>query len=198
MMRIRLLIILVSCLVIFLLTPSCNQLENLTGSSAKLICHLVTGSDLFGSEDSTTAFSDVILASGTVVNDTANATLTAVLLDPVQATGTFYQDIIVDQVDIQYTRANGQNIEGLDVPYTFSQRVNARVSIGATITLNFVLITHNAKLEPPLVELINLGQEHILKLEAHITIHGKDIAGNRVEPATAVISVWCSNFADED
>jgi len=186
---------LVSSVVYF---SGCNKLENLTNSSSKLIVDLITGTDLLGNTESTTVFSDVLTTSGSVFNDTATATLSAVVLDPTQASGTFYQDIIVDQIDIEYSRSEGLNIEGVDVPFSFSQKVNARILVGASIELGFVLVQHVAKVESPLVELISYGQEHVLKLEAKITFHGKDVAGNRVEPAVGSISVWCANFADED
>jgi hypothetical protein len=189
---------LVSSVVYF---TGCNKLENVTNSSSKLIVDLITGRDLLGNEESTTVFSDVITSSGSVFNDVGTATLSAVVLNPTQASGTFYQDIIVDQIDIEYSRTDrtdGSNIEGVDVPFSFSQKVNARILVGASIELGFVLVQHVAKRESPLVELILSGQEHVLKLEAKITFHGKDVAGNRVEPAVGYISVWCANFADED
>ena len=70
------------------------------------------------------------------------------------------------------------------------------VPIQETITLHFVLVQHLAKLESPLVELVGLGQEKVLKLEAKITIHGKDVGGHRIAPAVGAVSVWISNFGD--
>ncbi len=178
--------------------PGCNSIENLSNSGSKLIVNLITGTDLTGEAGSTTVFSDVLTSSGSVFNDTGTATLSAVLLDPAVEVGTIYQDVIVDQIDIVYTRADGLSVEGKDVPYSFSQKVNARISIGETLELGFVLVQHNAKMESPLVELINLGQEHVLKMEAQVTFHAKDVAGNRLEPAVGSISVWFANFGDEN
>jgi hypothetical protein len=176
----------------------CNTLEELTTSGSKLIIDLITGTDSRGEPESTTIFSDVY-TNGTVYDDVATATLSAVVLDPDVPAGTFYQDIMVDQIDVEYSRADRENpVQGVDVPYSFSQKVTARVQPGGLkVEVGFVLIQHNAKLESPLVELVNLGQEHILKLEAKITIHGKDVGGHRVESAVGYISVWCANFVDE-
>lgn len=184
-------------IVIFLI-PGCNKAENITNSATKLIVETITGTDLAGNEGSTIVFSDVITTSGSVFNDTAVAALRAELLDPLQTSTTYYQEVIVDQIDISYSRTDGLNIEGRDVPYNFSQKVYVRVGIGVTAEVGFVIITHNAKAESPLVELINLGQEGILKLEALITFHSKDLAGNRLEPVIGSVSIWCGNFADED
>jgi hypothetical protein len=186
-------------LLVFMLTSfsGCNKLEELSQSGSKLIIDLITGTNSRGEVETTTIFSDVI-TNGTVFDDYATVSLSALVLNPDEPTGTFYQDIMVDQIDIEYSRADGLNEQGKDVPYSFSQKITARVQPGGQkIDLNFVLIQHIAKMESPLVELVSLGQEHVLKLEVKITIHGKDIGGHRVEPAVGYVSVWCSNFADE-
>jgi hypothetical protein len=183
--------------VILLNFPACNKLENLTNSSSALVVVLITGTDLDGNAGSTTIFSDVLTTSGSLFNDTATATLTAVLIDPTQTAGTFYQDIIVDQVDVEYSRTDMQDAQqGVDVPFSFSQKVYARVAIGESLDLPFVLVQHVAKMESPLVELINIYQEKVLKMEARCTFHGKDVAGNRIAPVVGHVSVWFSNFAD--
>jgi hypothetical protein len=179
--------------------PACNKLENLSESGSALIVTLITGLDLEGTPGSTTIFSDVITTSGSILNDTATATLTTVVLDPSQTTGTFYQDIIVDQVDVEYTRSEIPNAQpGVDVPFGFSQNVYARVAVGETLEMPFILVQHVAKLESPLVDLVYGGEEVVLKLEAKCTFHGKDVAGHRVAPVVGRVSVWCGNFADSN
>jgi len=195
-MKKKYLLLIVFTVYIIFSFPGCNKLENTTTSASKLIVESVTGKDLEGNDDSTTIFSDVI-TEGSVVNDNAVAGLTTVVLDPFASAGvTYYQSILVDQVDVRYTRADGLNTPGVDVPYGFSQKVNMVVGVEEKVLLPFVLIGHNAKLESPLVELINIGQEKILKLEAEITFHGKDLGGHRVEPVKGYVSVWCADFGD--
>jgi len=175
----------------------CNKLEEITTSGSKLIIDLITGTDSRGESETTTIFSDVI-TDGTIIDDYATITLSAVVLNPDVPAGTFYQDIMVEQIDVEFSRSDGLNVQGVDVPYSFSQKITARVQPGGLkVILSFVLIQNTAKVESPLVELVTLGQEHILKLEAKITVHGKDVAGNRVEPAVGYVSVWCANFVDE-
>ena len=76
--------------------------------------------------------------------------------------------------------------------------VYARVVIGETVELPFILVQHVAKLESPLVELINANQEKIIKAEAICTFYGKDVAGNRMAPVVGRVSVWFGNFADSN
>lgn len=196
-MRLKWILMTIFLTVILLNFPACNKLENLTGSASKLIVMIITGTDAQGNEGVTTIFSDVLTSSGSIFNDTGTATLTAVLLDPEQTTGSFYQDIIVDQIDVEYTRSDIPDAQqGVDVPFGFSQKVYARVAVGETLELPFILVQHVAKLESPLVELISLYQEKILKMEAKCTFYGKDTAGNRIAPVVGTVSVWFANFAD--
>lgn len=189
-------LVIIPCVLFLVAISGCNSIENLTNSSSKLIIESITGTDLTGNAGSSIAFCDVIQSNGSIINDNGTVTMRAVTLDPLATSTTYYQDVIVDQIDIEYSRAEGLNVEGRDVPYRFSQRVTGRVEIGGSMELGFVLIQHTAKLESPLVDLVNGTQEHVLKLEARITIHSRDVAGNRLEPAVGYISVWCSNFSD--
>jgi hypothetical protein len=198
-MRMKWILMAIFLTVILFNFPACNKLENLSESGSALIVTLITGLDLEGTPGSTTIFSDVITTSGSILNDTATATLTTVVLDPSQTTGTFYQDIIVDQVDVEYTRSEIPNAQpGVDVPFGFSQNVYARVAVGETLEMPFILVQHVAKLESPLVDLVYGGEEVVLKLEAKCTFHGKDVAGHRVAPVVGRVSVWCGNFADSN
>ncbi|UCH94249.1 MAG: hypothetical protein JSV88_28820 [Candidatus Aminicenantes bacterium] len=198
-MKIKWVLIIVSLMVILIYIPGCNQIENLTESSSKLIVITILGEDLEGNTDSAIIFSDVITSSGGIFNDTGTSTLTSVLQDQAQDVGSFYQDIIVDQIDVEYSRSDMPDaVPGVDIPFSFSQQVHARVAVGEIVELPFVLVQHTAKSESPLVELVNLGQEIVLKLEAKCTFYGKDVAGNRVKEVVGTVSVWCANFADED
>jgi len=195
-------ILLIFILVLFMVFPSCNKLENETTSGSVLYLNSITGNDLEGNEGSTTIFVDVLYENPddgtfTIYNDNAVAELTAVLIDPEAEVTSYYQNVIVDQIDIDYTRTDGLNTEGEDVIYSFSQKVSHIVEVGETVEIPFVLVQHVSKLESPLVELVGLGQEKVLKLEAKVTIHGKDVGGHRVAPVVGSVSVWISNFGNE-
>lgn len=180
------------------LMSGCTKTENATQGASKLIVVSITGSTLTGAIDSNVVYSDVITSTGSYFDDNLLAVVTAEPINPFQETVnyTWYQDVIVDQIDVEFSRSDGMNREGIDVPFSFSQKVYERVVLGAASEINFVIVTHNAKTESPLIELIPGGQEHILKLEAKITFYSKDLAGNRLEPVVTNISVWCANFND--
>jgi hypothetical protein len=193
-------IVIVGIVILIAVMGGCNAVENLTNSAARLILDVITGTDLEGNDGSTTVFSDVVSSSGTIYNDTAAATFRVELMNPDVEESSYYTDAIVDQVDVEYSRTDMTNpVQGIDVPYSFSQKVNTVVSLGSTTTLSFVIVQHNAKTESPLVELTSpWNQEHVLKMEAKCTFHAKDLAGNRLSSVSGSISIWFANFADSE
>lgn len=174
----------------------CNALEKESLSGTLLVIKSITGKDSSGKDGSSVIYSDVIKGDGTIFDDGGVVAATAKLLDPLYAASTFYQDVVVDQVDVKFSRTDGRNVEGKDVPYGFSQPTSVFVVVGKDVSFNVVLISHNAKMEAPLIDLRDLGQEKVLVLNTTLTFHAKDMAGKRLEPVSRTITVWCANFAD--
>ncbi|MBN2400723.1 MAG: hypothetical protein JXI33_10340 [Candidatus Aminicenantes bacterium] len=196
-MKFKVLVLIIAALAM----ASCNALENESTSGSMLQIISLTGNDLEGNEGSATVFSDVI-TNNSIFNDNCVVEIRALPLDPYtpDLKLTPYMDVLVDQIDVKFERTDGRNVEGVDVPYRFTQPVNQRVSItGTIIKIPFVLIRHVAKMEAPLLALREIpSQEFVLQLVATVTIHGKDLGGHRVAPVSGYISVWCANFADPD
>jgi hypothetical protein len=202
-MKIKSFIVIIFAVFVVLQFSGCNKLENVTNSGSKLVLWSIHGLDDTG-QPTTVVLSDVLFQDAdttTVINDNGEASFTASLLDPVKsgpADASFYQQVIVDQVDIVYSRADGLNVEGKDVPYAFSQKVHHGIEVNSTTVSNlgFILVQHIAKNESPLAELVNLGQEHVLKVEARCTFHSRDQAGYRLEPVVGYISIWFANYGN--
>lgn len=183
--------------IVALLLVSCVAKENDSTSSSFLVINSLTGTDLQGNEGSTTVFSDVDNA-GSIINDNGVAEVTTLIYNPLTDTDvSYYNNVIVDQIDVEFMRTDGRNVEGVDVPYRFTQPMNWLVQVDAVEEIPFILIRHVAKLEAPLLALREVpSQGFVLQLVAMVTVHGKDLGGHRVAPVSGYISVWCSNFAD--
>jgi hypothetical protein len=188
----------IGLIIVALAMAACNAVENDSTSGTMLEIVTLTGKDLEGNEGSTTVFSDVI-TNGSIINDNGIAEVKAALLNPTIPDNaiTSYMDVMVDQIDVEFRRTDGRNVEGVDVPYHFTQPVSMLVSFNETVKIPFVLIRHVAKLEAPLIALREVpSREFILELVAVVTVHGKDLGGHRVAPVTGYVTVWCGNFAD--
>jgi len=195
-MKLKILVLVIMALFL----ASCVAKEDDSTSASFLVINSLTGNDLDGQPGSLTVFSDVSL-EGSIINDNGVAEITTLTYNPLPDSPehdiTYYMNVVVDQIDVEFLRTDGRNVEGVDVPYRFTQPMNQLVAVDDTVEIPFVLIRHVAKLEAPLLALRDItSQSYILQLVAKVTIHGKDLGGHRVAPVTSYLTVWCANFAD--
>jgi len=186
---------------IFLLF-SCNPLENDSRSDSVLLITRLQGTDVEGNSADFLQ-SDVLKTTSegqsTVAADAAVATFSTVSLDPEPFLGTSqYSDIFVTQYVVTYSRSDGKNEEGVDVPYSFDGSLSAKIQVDAESEVSFVVVRAVSKLEPPLVNLAAGRGEGELKTTARIDFYGHDTQGNKVM-ATGYLTIFFANYiTDED
>jgi hypothetical protein len=103
--------------------------------------------------------------------------------------------VIVEQFRVRFFRTDGRDIEGEDVPFSFSGGITTAVDIGtgagANVTITIPLVRVQAKQESPLRNFRNLvatsGQTANggtlvprVTMTAEITIFGRTVAGEAV------------------
>jgi len=184
---------------LLLLLTSCNKVENHSRSASMLILESLVSQDTTGTQTNFCQ-SDVLKVSesggGTVVADTAAATFRVQSLEPAPILGASpYYDVMLERYTVSYTRTDGKNNPGVDVPYPFEGSISAVVPLGATTTVSFVLVREAAKLEAPLIRLVDLGAEVVLTATAKIDFYGHDLANNQVK-ATGYLTVYFANYAE--
>jgi len=185
--------VLVTALLFF---SSCSKIAKDTTSNSMLIIESITGTDILGTEVNFLQ-SDVLTYEGTIVADVAKGTFTAELLNPGAFETSHYSDIVVDRYVVSYSRSDGKNIEGVDVPYSFEGHLSALVSVGSNTTFNFVVVREAAKFEPPLVNLQDGRGDVIIQVKARIDFYGHDLANKNVM-ATGYLTIFFANFADKE
>jgi hypothetical protein len=133
----------------------------------------------------------------TVFDDTGSAVLRAPLKD-IGATAslspTTNNEVTITRVHIEYTRADGRSVQGVDVPFAFDTAVTGTIPAGGTLTVGFELVRHDAKMESPLVQLRN--NPGVLNVIAKVTFYGADRTGNAIS-ATGQIQIDFGNFGDQ-
>jgi hypothetical protein len=161
----------------------------------------ITGLDLTLKDQNFTQ-SDVLLTDATtgistITDDVAKASLTASMLAPNPPAGTSqYNDIQLDKIVVSYTRTDGRNTEGVDVPYTFEQNVSQIIHIGQQATISFIIVRATAKQEPPLLGLrAGATRGEVIYTNAKIVFYGHDLAGKTVT-ATGYLPVEFADFAN--
>lgn len=179
----------------FLLLLSCNPLEDESQSASLLIVLSLTGTDIDGNEVNFLQ-SDVLSSNGTVRADIAKAVLQASLLEPSSLLGpSQYNNIMVTRYAVSYSRSDGKNREGVDVPYSFEGSLSTLIEVGQSVNLGFVIVREVAKLEPPLVNLAEGRGEGVLQVKARVDFYGQDLTNRKVK-ATGYLSIFFANYED--
>ena len=113
----------------------------------------------------------------------------------VAVTPSSLNEVTVSRYRVTYTRTDGRNTPGVDVPYPFDSAVTFTVPAEGSVTHGFDLVRNNAKREAPLAALqTNVG---LLSTIADVTFYGRDQAGNDVS-VSGRIGVTFGNFADPE
>ena len=135
-----------------------------------------------------------VTGNPTIFNDLGQVVLRAALKNPgtpaTPTTPTALNAITVTRYHVKFRRADGQERQGIDVPFEFDGGLTATVS-GAT-TLGFELVHSSMKLEPPLLNMRNGGGAILISTIAEVTFYGHDQAGNDV----SVMGMITVNFGD--
>ena len=147
--------------------------------------------------------SDVSPPAGALpVVDRGQATISAAMKNtqPTAPTATALNSITLNRYRVRYRRTDGQNREGIDVPYGFDGGVTVTIPVGTQQSVTFDLVRSQAKLEPPLRNLVNStglvvnsGGLIVLSVIAEVTFYGSDQAGNDVS-ITGTIDVRFADF----
>jgi hypothetical protein len=95
-------------------------------------------------------------------------------------------EVTLTRYHVAYTRADGRNTPGVDVPYPFDGAVTGTIQIGTQLTLRFELVRIVATQEPPLAALASTNT--VLSTIAYVTFYGNDLVGSTFS-ATGTIQI---------
>ncbi len=104
--------------------------------------------------------------------------------------------ITVTRYRVDYVRTDGRNTPGVDVPYGFQGGMTATVT-DDVVAAPFGLVRIQAKLEAPLLPLVNMGGSLSISTIAEVTFYGTDQAGREVS-VSGRISVNFADWGDPD
>ena len=190
---------LASALGLILASASCGDLVRQgTASSYLVINELVAASGADPSNFSATLFSDVVTVKDdkpTIFADNGRVSFGIALKDPGSPgspnTPSANNFITLDRYHVKYVRADGRNVQGVDVPYEFDAGMTFTVTGERNET--FELVRHVAKEEAPLAALVRSAV--IINTIAEVTFYGHDQTGRSVS-TTAHIGIEFGNFGD--
>ena len=141
--------------------------------------------------------SDVAISNGGVCPDLVSVRLENHFKNPAVTTSGFINDYTVERYEVHYVRSDGRNVEGVDVPYSITGNVAQEVLEESAATLNLEVVRRQAKLEPPLRNLVT-GGALVITAFADITLHARTTTGEVTNPVSARLQIDFANFGDTD
>jgi hypothetical protein len=139
--------------------------------------------------------SDVVISNGGVCPDLVPLRLENHFKNPSVTNSGFRHDITVERYEVHYFRSDGRGIEGVDVPFSISGNVAQEVIEESSATLNLEVVRRQAKLEPPLRNLVN-GGAIVVTMFADVTLHARSTTGTVTNPVSARLQIDFANFGD--
>jgi hypothetical protein len=143
--------------------------------------------------------SDVEISNGGVCPDEVSLAVANRPKNPNVTVGSTVQDVVVNRYEVSYSRSDGRATQGVDVPYSISGTLAVTVPAASSGTTSMFIevVRRQAKLEPPMIELVPSGQALIVTMFAKVTLYGTTLAGENVT-ASATLQVDMANFGDTD
>jgi len=188
-----------TALALTILSSGCGDLTRQgTASSYLIVSSLQAASGAEPGNFGSTLNSDVITVVdgvSTIFNDLGQVTLRLAMKDagatsPSAPTANNF--ITINRYHVRFIRADGRNVQGVDVPYSFDGAFTGTVT-DSELTAGFELVRHIAKTEAPLAA---LGRNvTIISTIAQITFYGRDQTGREVSVDGQML-VSFGNFGD--
>jgi len=185
-----------------LVSASCVQTPDFAKNTADVLLRLtkIQGAGGDGGTASDFLISDVINCTESdgcsTFNDNATLNFELTAKNPLSTVTGAFNDVQLTSYSVRYTRTDGRNIEGVDVPFGFSGSMATQVPAGGTGAAAIVVVRHTAKAEPPLNGISNGGFFNMLYCTAHITVFGQTINGKNVSTEGS-LEISFGDFANE-
>jgi len=181
----------------FLALSGCNNLSRHAQSSSMIVLESITGTT---TEGDVAAFlqSDVLMNGdqGTYVAAdvaTANIMIRLINPNPINPPSQF-NDVVLTSYRVTYELESGPGTPGADVPFPFEGNFSTVLcQVDQSTAVPFVVVLSDAKLVPPLVNLIGTLTVHNRK--AKIEIFGHDLTDMPVQ-AIGYLTIYFADYQE--
>lgn len=150
-----------------------------------------------GVNDGNVLQSDVRLGTN-ICPDTVAVRVENHAKNPTAPQAGFRDDIVIERYEVRYFRSDGRGVEGVDVPYSISGNLAFEVQGEAGVNVNIEVVRRQAKLEPPLSQLVNGGGGFIVTMFAEITLHARTTTGVATNTASGRLQIDFADYAGAD
>jgi hypothetical protein len=149
--------------------------------------------------------SDLRISSGSVCPDFAVLRLENHFKNPNVTTTGFRHDFTIERYEVHYFRSDGRAVEGVDVPFHITGNLAQEVQEDSNATLSVEVVRRQAKVEPPLSQLVETpltsgangaAGPFVVTMFAEITVWGRTTTGQVLNSNTARVQIDFADFGD--
>ena len=173
---------------------SCADLARTGSGPSYLIMDAVQAAAGGGTATLASSLDSDVLTNGIAFLDRGQASIRVEMKNALSTTAPSpLSAITLNRYRVRFRRTDGQNREGIDVPFGFDGGTTVTIRAGSSGVVAFDLVRPQAKLEAPLRNLVGRGGLLILSAIAEVTFYGSDQAGNEVS-VSGTIDVRFGDF----
>lgn len=136
-----------------------------------------------GTTDTVGFFSDVVASTTETTDDFFNILVESEPKNGATDVSDFYAVNFL-AYDVQFTRPDGLNEPGVNVPFPLTLALGGSVAPGGSVNLNLLFVTKEMKLEAPLRALW-FGDGKRIFATLHVTVFGRDRVNNAVSASAS-------------
>jgi hypothetical protein len=142
-------------------------------------------------EDGGPVLSDIVSENATIVNCDVVVEAEVVAKNP-NSEPTRRDTVTVSSYHVKYTRSDGRDVQGLDVPYEISGPLTQTIDGNTSAEFPVTMVRHQAKLEAPLK---NVTGTDVVTMGAEVTLYGETLNGDGVS-ASGSVQITFADFGD--
>lgn len=142
-------------------------------------------------EDGGPVLSDIVSEENTIVNCDVVVEAEVVPKNP-NLEPTRRDTVTVSSYHVKYTRSDGRDVQGLDVPYEISGPLTQTIDGNTSVEVPITMVRHQAKLEAPLK---NITGTDVVTMAAEVTLYGETLNGDGVS-ASGSVQITFADFGD--
>ena len=173
---------------------SCADLARTGSGPSYLIMDAVQAAAGGGTATLASSLDSDVLTNGIAFLDRGQASIRVEMKNALSTTAPSpLSAITLNRYRVRFRRTDGQNREGIDVPFGFDGGTTVTIRAGSSGVVAFDLVRPQAKLEAPLRNLVGRGGLLIISAIAEVTFYGSDQAGNEVS-VSGTIDVRFGDF----
>lgn len=173
---------------------ACADLARTGSGPSYLIMDAVQATAGGGTATLSASLDSDVLVNGIAVLDRGQASIRVEMKNALSTTAPSpLSAITLNRYRVRFRRTDGQNREGIDVPFGFDGGTTATIRVGNSGVVVFDLVRPQAKQEAPLRNLVGGGGLIRISAIAEVTFYGSDQAGNEVS-VSGTIDVRFADF----